>query len=85
MIASKPFTESELAVAFTVVHVVAAVVLYCTVYPVAPETAPQFKVAPVWAMFVLDNCVGAEQEVDPVVEKLTLGAKSEQSAFTLQL
>ncbi len=35
--------------------------LYCTLYDVAPLTAPQFKVAPLVVMEVADNDAGTPQ------------------------
>ena len=86
MLAVNPLIEVDVDVAFTVFQMLDDEVLYCTVYPVAPLTAVQLKVAPVCVMFELLRLAGAEQTepVDPDVVKLALEEKAEQSAFTDQ-
>ena len=49
-------------------HVVVAVDRYCRVYPVAPATADQLRVAELDVIFVLTRLVGDTQDVVPVVE-----------------
>ena len=80
---ARPVITTEGIVALTLVQVLAAAVLYCTVYPVAPGTAVQLTVAPVCVILALANPVGAAHPVDPVVVKLAFVEKAEQSALTL--
>ena len=67
----------------TVVHVLTVERRYCKVYPVAPLTAPQLNVAPVWDIAELARLVGAlhPDEVD-VVNDACDEYPVEQLAFT---
>ena len=44
------------------VHVEEELNLYSKVYPVAPETADQLKVAPLFVILLLERFMGDEQE-----------------------
>ena len=54
----------------TVVQVLTVDFLYCTVYDVAPDTAPQLTIALVWEMLDVVNPVGAAHPPPEDVVKL---------------
>ena len=67
MPATRPVKLRVLLVLVSVVKTATLLVLYCTLYPIAPETAVQFKVTPLDVIFVAAIPAGTAHAVEAVV------------------